>query len=94
MLVKKWIIAVLVLGLLVAVAVETIEQLTIESRTISNWSDVASQYYEARYGLPPIPTPVPYRDVLTKMSTNDWSFLATPFWNYDHDGGTHERPAA
>lgn len=70
-----------------AMAVELTEQLYIQPKTISTWSELANHYYTARNGIPPIPSPVPYESVLDMMAKNDWSFLSG-FWSFNHDSGT------
>ena len=84
---KKWILIFAGVVLLTAAAIELTEQLLIEPKTISSWSELADCYYAARTGIPPIPSPVPYIDVVGMMNTEDWSFLSG-FWSFNHSGGT------
>lgn len=80
---RKVIVRLAVTGVLLlllgALAVETVDQLLIEPRTVSSWGELVDCYLAARTTLPPLP--LLYGDALTKMQTGDWSFLAD-HWQY------------
>ncbi len=85
---KLWIMGlfVIVTLLLGAVAVETVNKLYIEPRTVSSWGELVDCYLAARTTLPPLP--FAYDDAFTKMETGDWSFLAE-HWQYKQTDGTY-----
>jgi hypothetical protein len=69
-----------------AVAVESVEELYIQPHTISSWGELVDCYLAARTSLPPLP--FAYEDALTRMSAEDWSFLAAP-WSYTQADGAY-----
>ncbi|QHI69273.1 hypothetical protein [Tichowtungia aerotolerans] len=85
---KKWIWIFLGVVLLSVAAVELTEQLLVAPKTVSSWSELTDCYYAARTGIPPIPSPVAYTDILEMMSSNEWDFLSHDMWSFYHSGGT------
>jgi hypothetical protein len=87
---KKWslkavvcLVAALLTG---AVAVSTVDKLLIEPRTVSSWGELVDCYLLSRTSLPPLP--FMYDEALTKMQTDDWSFLAD-HWQYKQGDGVY-----
>lgn len=79
-------ISVLLLG---AVTVETLNQLYIESRTVSSWGELANDYLVFRSQMGPIvPPSVQYEDVIAGLEKGDLSFL-TRDWQFKFSGGTY-----
>jgi hypothetical protein len=76
-------VALLLMG---AVAVETVDKLVIEPRTVSSWGELVDCYLVARTTLPPLP--FADADVFTKMKAGDWSFLAD-HWQYKQTDGSY-----
>jgi len=90
---KKWLLITgwCVAGVLLtgAVAVTTVDQLYIEPRTVSSWGELEELYVASRDDVPPLPSPVPYEEVIQKMSAADWSFLSAQYWSFKSSDGTY-----
>jgi len=64
-------VACLLLG---AVAVESIDRLVIQPRTIRNFSDVYMAYLDDRENVPPTPLPLSSEEILAALESGDLSF--------------------
>ncbi len=72
-------IALLLLGAV------TVENIKIQSRTVSSWSELLNIYYSARKELPPLPLQTD--NIINQIAANDWSFLSD-HWQIRQPGGT------
>jgi hypothetical protein len=88
---RKAILRLATVGIVVlltgAVAVETVERMVIEPRTVSSWSDLFHRYLEVReqYG-PIVPPSVHCSDAAQRIESGDWSFLKQG-WSFTFSGG-------
>ena len=83
---KKRSLLFLGLILLTAAAVELTTQLMVP--LVTDTDDILEQFYEARTSLPPVPSPVDYKTVVTQLSEDRADFLSSPYWGFTHTGGT------
>ncbi|MBI9021249.1 MAG: hypothetical protein JEZ10_08365 [Verrucomicrobia bacterium] len=83
-----WIFTTAMALLLTGAAIEAVDQLMIQPRTISSWSELVDAYYSARETVPPLPLPMGSEDVVASMEKGDWSFLAEG-WQWRNSGGTY-----
>lgn len=74
------------LGMLAYGAVKTY---VIDPKTVSSVENLLGHFYQARSSLPPLPTPVDYKEVAAQLSEGRVDFIASPNWAYTHDGGTY-----
>ncbi|MBM4152515.1 MAG: hypothetical protein FJ220_03205 [Kiritimatiellaceae bacterium] len=80
--------AILLMG---AVAVETVDQLYIQPRTISSWGELVEEYLDFRETYGPIAPPVDYAEAVAGVEKSDWSFLANS-WSFIFSDGTYYVP--
>lgn len=76
-----------------AVAVETVDKLLIEPRTVSSWGELVQDYLVYRQQWGPMAPPVSYSDALADINSGNWSFLAKD-WAFKSTDGTYYVPKA
>ena len=85
---RKLFVVIFTTGMSLFLMGAVVVDLLVSSNTVSSWGEIADRYYSDRVNLPPMPTPVAYTDVAQQISAEQWDFLATPYWNFNHSGGT------
>ncbi len=71
---------------LILLGAVTVENIKIQARTVSSWSELLKIYYSAREDLPPLPLQTD--GIINQIAANDWSFLSN-HWQIRHAGGTY-----
>lgn len=74
------------LGTLAYGAVKTY---VIAPKIVSSKKELLSIFFEARESLPPLPSPIPYEDVMAQLEKGSMDFAAQDMWAYIHDAGTY-----
>lgn len=74
--------------LLGSLAVGAVKTLVIAPRTVADANDILEKFYEIRSSLPPLPSPVDYKTVVSQLSEARCDFLSAPNWAFNHVGGT------
>ena len=85
---KKWIFfaGLLCLGF---IAFGTVKSYVDSSKKVASAQDILELFFEVRESVPPLPSPVPYEEVLKQLAEGRMDFVANPTWAYVHRAGTY-----
>lgn len=86
---KKGLLIASGISLVAVLAFGAVKTYVVDPKTVFSAQELLSIFFETRESLPPLPSPVPYEEVMNQLADGRMDFIAHATWAYPHDAGTY-----